>query len=151
MSVVTPEIQEKFDGIRQVVAMPNSVLYDEISRIGELIQNGTGDDLELKERMADLETFGNLKDKSYEQLYTTLENLQALEKTGKTIHQRQIEAEKQQREEYRIKTIEGIAGGDYLMGSSAERKAELNRQQHHVREGLKNFWRHNLSFEWLLK
>ena len=140
-SIVTPETQIELDNIRKLTKLEASEVEDLQETLTAKVF-GENDNSELQKQLADLQLFGNLKNKKYEDLYSASESLRHLIDTGRTIHYAQIQADKLANEARQEQAINAISGDGEVAPPSNPDDGFLN--------GVKDFHRNNLSFEWLL-
>lgn len=150
---LTAEIHAKLDELRAISELKPYAVEKMKEEIGERLSNPELEEeekTELAEKMADLQVFGNLNSKSPAELTETLDNLLALVKTGRTLMKQKLEKYMSDLLYDRSRIQDEITGGKALLSKEDEIIDGFLRNKNAMAEGLRNFHRKNLPFEWLL-
>lgn len=147
------EEQISLDRIREIIKMTPGVVNIEKefyqNQAETLETNGENNSMPL-EHLAMLEEFGNLEFKSVPDLEKALKEIQRLAATGRMKLQEIIRKRRAQVEEDQARFINEVTGGDGLVSPQDERKLVNARAESPVSENIKQFWRQNLNFTFIL-
>lgn len=156
---LTPDIQITVDKWRAVSQFPPSQIADRKAYLLKILHDPTAfldetevvdiDNIEVRNELAALDLFGNLKQKSLEHVKDALQVLDHLVDTGRVLHREQIMEEINNRNIERAEAVDIFSGKKWLMDDSQEAVAE-NKRKNSILELTKSFKRKNLSVEYFL-